>query len=403
MKPYYSYEDILALDFPPVIVYAVPVMITLTILEWILRRRDYVHEVAEKAEAAGFSDSTFAGREADIRQQYLSKSLGTRVIGWPAYAIAQWKAKQARISAAEDYLETGEQAVAMKYQYDVKDGLAAAGVGIGNLISTAMVKALTFGCILFFYNLTPLYIPTTWWSFIACFFVVDFCRYWAHRIAHEQRFWWATHVTHHSSEQYNFTVSFRLSWTQHLKVIFFIPAALLGFDPFVFFICMQIGVLYQFWIHTEMIDRMWAPIEFFFVTPSHHRVHHATEEKYLDKNYGSSFIIWDRMFGTFCPEAETPNYGILKPVDSYNPVKLVFHEHVDMFRDMATYRHPKAWWRIWFGGPGMTLDKEKYYGFYKQPSLKVSPVQQQDEGEAAGAKQMGNSNVPDRNPRKVIV
>ena len=192
MKPYYSYEDILALDFPPVIVYAVPVMAFLTILEWFLRRREYKHELAER-QAQGMDDD-----------------------------------------------------IADKYKYDVKDGFAAAGVGIGNLISTAAVKALTFGCILFFYNLTPLYVPVTWWSFIACFFVVDFCRYWAHRIAHEQRFWWATHVTHHSSEQYNFTVSFRLSWTQHIKVIFFVPAALLGFDPFVFFICMQIGVLYQF-------------------------------------------------------------------------------------------------------------------------------------------------------------
>ena len=309
MKPYYSYEDILTLDFPPIIVYAVPVMITLTVLEWFLRRREYKHELAERGSAEGLAE---------------------------------------------------------KYKYDVKDGLAAAGVGIGNLISTALVKALTFGVILFFYNLTPLYVPVTWWSFLVCFVVVDFCRYWAHRVAHEQRFWWATHVTHHSSEQYNFTVSFRLSWTQHIKVIFFVPAALLGFDPFVFFICMQIGVLYQFWIHTELIDRMWAPIEFLFVTPSHHRVHHGSEEKYLDKNYGSTLIIWDRIFGTFCPEQERPNYGILHPVNSYNPVTLVFHEHVDILRDMAKYRHPKAWWRILFGGPGMSLDKEKWYGFYKQ-------------------------------------
>lgn len=311
MKPHYSYEDILSLDFPPIIVYAVPVMAFLTLLEWFLRRREYRHEMEERAGT---------GKDAEIAE---------------------------------------------KYKYDLKDGFAAAGVGIGNLISTALVKALTFGVILFFYNMTPLYVPVTWWSFIACFFVVDFCRYWAHRIAHEQRFWWATHVTHHSSEQYNFSVSFRLSWTQHIKVIFFVPAALLGFDPFVFFICMQVGVLYQFWIHTEMIDRMWAPIEYLFVTPSHHRVHHGSEEKYLDKNYGSTFVIWDRMFGTFCLEEETPNYGILTPVNSYKPITLVFHEHIDMIRDLAEYRHPKAWWRIMFHGPGLTLDKEKYYGFYR--------------------------------------
>ena len=144
-----------------------------------------------------------------------------------------------------------------------------------------------------------------------------------------------------------------------------------------------------------MIDKMWAPIEFFFVTPSHHRVHHATEEKYLDKNYGSSFIIWDRMFGTFYPEQETPNYGILKPVDSYNPVKLVFHEHWDMLVDMKEYRHPKAWWRIMFGGPGMTLDKEKYYGFYRNNGQPGADAGAQDVDEAVSA------NLS--NPRKVIV
>ena len=121
-----------------------------------------------------------------------------------------------------------------------------------------MVKALTFGVILFFYNLTPLYIPTTWWSFLLCYIVVDFCRYWAHRVSHEKRFLWATHVTHHSSEQYNFTVSFRLGWTSTSRWSSSSPPRYSASTPFVFFICMQIGVLYQFWIHTELIDRMWG-------------------------------------------------------------------------------------------------------------------------------------------------
>lgn len=289
-KPYYSLEQIMSMELPPVIIYAVPVMISLTLLEWWLRRRE-----------------------------------------------------------------------AMEH-YDNKDALAAAGVGIGNLVVSALVKAMLFTVILFFYNLVPWYIPHTWWSYILCFIAVDFFRYWAHRVAHEQRMWWATHVTHHSSEQYNFSVSFRLSWTQHIKVIFFIPIALMGFDPFVFFICNQIAVLYQFWIHTELIRKLPAPIEYIFVTPSHHRVHHGTDDKYLDKNYGSSLIIWDRMFGSFQPEEETPKYGILKPVNSYNPVTLVFHEWVDIFKDMARYRSPRAWWRILFGGPNMTLDKNHYYG-----------------------------------------
>ena len=250
----------------------------------------------------------------------------------------------------------------MKREYDEKDAAAAAIIGIGNLVVSALIKFALFGIILFFYHLVPWYVPHTWWSYILCLVAIDFCRYWSHRISHEQRFWWSTHVTHHNSEQYNFSVSFRLSWIQHLKIIFFIPVALMGFDPFVFFICNQIEVLYQFWIHTELIKKLPRPIEFFFTTPSHHRVHHASNGKYLDKNYGSTFIIWDRMFGTFQPEEETPNYGILKPVNSYNPVFLVFHEFVDMLRDMGHYRSPKAWWRILFGKPHMTLDKEYYYG-----------------------------------------
>lgn len=250
----------------------------------------------------------------------------------------------------------------LRKSYDRKDAYAATAVGIGNIISSALTKVLTFSVVLFFYNLVPWAIPPTWWSFVICLFALDFCRYWAHRVAHEQRFWWATHVTHHSSEQYNFTVSFRLSWIQQLKIIFFLPIALMGIHPVVFFIVHQVEVLYQFWLHTELIKKLPRPIEYIFTTPSHHRVHHATNTKYLDKNYGSTFIIWDRMFGTFKAEEETPDYGILKPVNSYNPVYLVFHEAIDIFKDMRTYRTPRAWWRILFGSPNMTLDKDASYG-----------------------------------------
>jgi len=304
-KPYYTVESILAMDLPPIIVYAAPVMFALVFIEWFIRVRK------------------------------------------------------------------------LRMAYDGKDTFAAAAVGIGNIISSAFLKAIMFGIILYFYNLVPWYIPATWWSYILCYVAIDFCRYWAHRVSHEQRFWWATHVTHHSSEQYTFSVSFRLSWTQHLKVIFFIPVALAGFDPFVFFIANQVAVLYQFWIHTELINKMPAPIEFIFVTPSNHRVHHGTDEKYLDRNYGSSLIIWDRIFGTFTPEQETPNFGILKPVNSYNPVWLVFHEHVEIVKDMMKYRSPRAWWRILFCSPNMTLDKEHYYGF-KDPDPNVWPVRKQE-------------------------
>lgn len=230
-------------------------------------------------------------------------------------------------------LEWGISAYQNRQIYDGMDTLAAALVGIGNLIITAILKVILFTLILFCIYIVPWSIEPVWWSFPLCLIAIDFCRYWSHRWAHEIRFLWATHVTHHSSMKYNWSVSFRLGWTQHIKIIFFLPVALMGFDPVVFFICHQIEVLYQFWIHTEYIQKLPRPIEFIFTTPSHHRVHHAKNEKYINKNYGSTFIIWDRMFGTFQPEEEQAIYGITKQIKSYNPVYLSFHEWIDIIRD----------------------------------------------------------------------
>jgi len=243
-----------------------------------------------------------------------------------------------------------------KNLYDGKDFLASLSIGIGNLILNGFMKIGMFTVFLFFFNLAPFKIPHTWWSYILCLIILDFFRYWAHRIAHEQRFWWSTHVVHHSSEQYNFSVSFRLSWTQNLKIIFFLPVILMGFHPLVFFIVHQIEVLYQFWIHTELIRKLPKPIEYIFTTPSHHRVHHSVNEKYIDKNYGSTFIIWDRMFGTFQQEEEQAVYGITKPVNSYNPVFLVFHEWLEVGKDLMRAKSIKEMWQILFGSP---VDKHK--------------------------------------------
>jgi len=273
---------------------------------------------------------------------------------WPN--IILWAAP---VMFALVFLEWGISLYQKKDTYDKKDFLAASSIGLVNVGISALIKLATFGTALFFYNLAPFKIPATWWSFILCFFAIDFARYWAHRIAHEQRFWWATHITHHNSKKYNLSVSFRLGWTQHIKIVFFIPVMLMGFDPFVFFICHQIAVLYQFWIHTEYIKKLPRPIEFFFTTPSHHRVHHASDEHYLDKNYGSTFIIWDRMFGTFMPEAERPTYGITKPVTSYNPVYLVFHEWNDIVKDLWQAKSWKEARIILFGKPSAEVIKKR--------------------------------------------
>ncbi len=237
----------------------------------------------------------------------------------------------------------------MKNAYSTKDFLASSAIGFGNLGINALTKVGVFYIIVVFYNLTPWSIPHTWWSYVLCVITLDFCRYWAHRAAHFQRFWWSTHVVHHSSEHYNFSVSFRLSWTQNLKLVFFLPVVLMSFDPWVFFIVHQTAVLYQFWIHTELIRKLPKPIEYIFTTPSHHRVHHAKNDKYIDKNFGSTFIIWDRIFGTFQPEEEQPVYGITKPVNSYNPVVLVFHAWGDLIKDI--YKRPSKTFQILFGSP----------------------------------------------------
>ena len=247
--------------------------------------------------------------------------------------------------------EWGISAYQKRNLYDKKDLLAAATIGIGNLIVSAIIKTALFASVLFFLNLVPWSIPPVWWSYILCLIAIDFCRYWAHRIAHENRFWWATHVTHHNSEKYNWSVSFRLSWVQHIKFIFFVPVALMGFHPIVFFICHQIEVLYQFWIHTEYIRKLPRPIEYIFTTPSHHRVHHATNEKYMDRNYGSTLIIWDRMFGTFQQEEEQAVYGITKPVGTYNPITLVFHEWRDIYKDVSSARNLSEVRKYLFGRP----------------------------------------------------
>lgn len=253
--------------------------------------------------------------------------------------------------------------VTNRQQYSGKDLISSVMIGVGNLITSAFSKGFMFTAILICIYLSPLRIEPSWWSFILCLILSDFARYWAHRVAHEQRIWWATHVPHHSSKNYNFSVSFRLSWVQQVKLIFFIPVAFLGFDPVMFFIVHQIEVLYQYWIHTEFIRKFPKPIEFIFTTPSHHRVHHATNKNYLDKNYGSTFIIWDRIFGTFQPEEEQAIYGITKPINTINPFFLVFHEFADIARDFRKARNLKQKMKVIFGNPNdqqflEELDKE---------------------------------------------
>jgi sterol desaturase/sphingolipid hydroxylase (fatty acid hydroxylase superfamily) len=265
--------------------------------------------------------------------------------------------------------------VQKKDYYNSLDTVSATAIGIVNIGVSALLKIGIFATILFFYNIIPWSIPREWWAYILCIITIDFFRYWSHRLTHVNRFWWATHVTHHNSEKYNLSVAFRLSWTQHIKFIFFIPVILMGFDPVLFFICHQIEVLYQFWIHTEYIRKLPAPIEYIFVTPSHHRVHHSTNDQYLDKNFGSTLILWDRIFGTFKVEEKRAVYGITKPINSYNPITLNFHEWKDIFSDVIKSRSLKEAYAMMFTSPSkLEAIKTKFNSIYLKENEQLNKI-----------------------------
>ncbi|MBW0296916.1 sterol desaturase [Shewanella xiamenensis] len=173
-------------------------------------------------------------------------------------------------------------------------------------------------------------------SFVLLMIAQDFCYYWFHRASHRVRWMWAAHVVHHSSENMNFSTAFRQSLMYPFAGmwVFWLPLVILGFDPnwVVFVVLLNLGL--QFFVHTQAVRKL-GPLEWLFNTPSHHRVHHGRNPQYIDKNYAGILIIWDKLFGTFVPEEETVIYGITKPVNSFNPIKVTFSEWRDMFSEVT--------------------------------------------------------------------
>ncbi len=194
--------------------------------------------------------------------------------------------------------------------------------------------------------------PGFWASWVFLFFAVDFLYYWFHRLHHEVRFFWAAHVTHHSSQYFNLTTAVRQSWTPVTGTVFYIPLFFLGFEPWQYAFMYGWNLIYQFWIHTERIDKLPSWFEAVMNTPSHHRVHHGANNEYLDKNYGGILIVFDRVFGTFEAEGVRPTYGLTKNISSYNPVYVAWHEFVAIGRDLRTATSWQQRWRVAFGRPG---------------------------------------------------
>lgn len=211
----------------------------------------------------------------------------------------------------------------------------------------------------FAYETAPYKFPAdAWWTWVLLFFVDDFLYYWFHRISHESRLFWNFHVVHHSSEQYNLSVAVRQSWFSGLlHWIFYAPAMLLGFAPWMFLIMHGFNLIYQFWIHTEFIKRL-GPLEYVLNTPSHHRVHHGVNDQYLDKNYAGALIIWDRIFGTFIEETEKPRYGIIKPINSYNPLWINTHGWLEMLAAMKGRKSLTGKLRCMFSSPNMAFEEK---------------------------------------------
>lgn len=210
---------------------------------------------------------------------------------------------------------------------------------------------------LWLYELAPFKMPMeAWWPWVILLFADDFLYYWFHRISHESRFMWNFHVVHHSSNKYNLSVAVRQSWFGGIAHwVFYLPAAAFGFPLWAFVLMHGLNLIYQFWIHTELIDKLgW--LEYVFNTPSHHRVHHGINEQYLDKNYAGIFIIWDRLFGTFEPEVEPVVYGITKPIESYNPLWINVHAWFEMFERMKSEPSVFGKLRCVFASPNMDFN-----------------------------------------------
>jgi len=205
--------------------------------------------------------------------------------------------------------------------YRLNDTLTNLSCGIGQTVLSLWLKFYLLFLLTYFYQFRLFTIPNTWYYGLLLFLGVDFCYYWFHRLSHEINAIWATHVVHHQSEEYNLSVALRQSWFQTLfSSSFYIPLPFLGFHPTAILLVIALNTLYQFWIHTKVIKKMPAIIEFIFNTPSHHRVHHGTNPKYIDRNHAGSLIIWDRIFGTFQKEEEEVVYGITSPLKSWSPL-----------------------------------------------------------------------------------
>jgi len=244
-----------------------------------------------------------------------------------------------------------------------KDDSVSIFMGLMSVVTNGAAAFITLGMLLWAEQFKIFDLPLTITVIIACFILDDLRYYLHHRIAHRCRWPWAMHIIHHSSQRYSLAVALRQGWTKHFTgtTVLKIPLVLVGFDPILVIFCGALNAVYQFFLHTETIHKLPKWFEAVFNTPSHHRVHHGKNPEYLDSNYAGTFIIWDKIFGTFVPENENsyPDYGLVKDFETFNPFKIFIHEYWGIIKDVFGNRSIKDRILYIVAPPGWSHDNSR--------------------------------------------
>lgn len=243
--------------------------------------------------------------------------------------------------------------------YKTHDALANVALGLGNMVIALLSASVMLVFLSWLYTYRLFTVPSAlWWGWVLCFLADDFTYYWFHRFSHEVRWFWASHSVHHSSEKYNLSVALRQTWTGTISGAFLFWAwmPLVGFHPKMVLFMQSLSLIYQFWIHTQAIQKTPSWFEAVFNTPSHHRVHHGSDFDYLDKNYAGTLIIWDRLFGSFTLETFTPRFGLTHNIETSNPVRIAFHEWLNIAKDVKKSKSVSDVFNYLFQPPGWSPD-----------------------------------------------
>jgi sterol desaturase/sphingolipid hydroxylase (fatty acid hydroxylase superfamily) len=257
--------------------------------------------------------------------------------------------------------------------HNKKDSLASIGMGLGSLVIGVGMKFLAFTLMFYLYEYRVLDLKMNiWWTWVLLLFADDFIFYWYHRLSHQVRVLWAAHINHHSSQNYNLAVALRQSWGEVIyKYSFWMILPVIGFHPLAIMTMIGINLIYQFFPHTKLVGKL-GLFGLIFNTPSHHRVHHASNVRYLDKNHAGIFIIWDKLFGTFQPELDNEPvvYGITVNINSYNLFYIATHEYINLTKDIKRASKFSDKLKYIFNPPGWSHDGKNQTSKHLQSKLK---------------------------------